>query len=54
MYIMTLSGQLGDLMGLGITPFIVRSYEYIPRMNIIWFVPAAAGFGICVLKVCYK
>ena len=48
---MSLAGSFGDLIGLALTPFIILEYEHIPRMNIIWFVPAAIGFCICVFKV---
>ena len=49
--VMVLSGQLGQVLGLGITPFIVTNYEYVPRMNIIWLILATLGSGICFLKV---
>ena len=49
--IMAVSGNLGQLVGLGLTPFMVSNHEYITRMNVTWFIVATFGFIICLSQV---
>ena len=43
--------MVAQVVALGLTPFMVPNYEYIPQMNITWFVVATLGLTICLLKV---
>ncbi|XP_040578384.1 solute carrier family 49 member A3 [Lepeophtheirus salmonis] len=46
-----MSNPLGIVLGQGLTPQIAPSPEKIPRMNILWFIPAAIGSIITIIKV---
>ena len=48
---MSLSTIIGEVVGLGLTPFMVPNYEYITRMNIIWFAVATLGLTVSLSKV---
>ena len=42
---------LGQIISLVSTPFLVPTPDYIPVMNIVWFIPAAIAMLICIWKV---
>ena len=48
-----MSSALGEIIALGLTPLMVPSPDYIALMNIVWFIPAALGFVLCIYKVKY-
>ena len=48
---MSMSSALGEIIALGLTPLMVPTPDYIALMNIVWFIPAALGFVLCMYKV---
>ena len=46
-----MSSALGEIIALGLTPLMVPTPDYIALMNIVWFIPAALGFVLCIYKV---
>ncbi len=46
-----MSNPMGIVLGSAITPLIVRSPEDVPIMNIVWFIPAALGSILAIVKV---
>ena len=48
---MSMSSALGEIIALGLTPLMVPTPDYIALMNIVWFIPAALGFVLCIYKV---
>ena len=51
--LMMMSPTFGQVIGIGLTPFLVPNYENITRLNVMWFIPALLGFILCLLKVMY-
>ena len=49
--LMTLSGVLGEISSLGLTPLLVDSAARVPYMNIMWFIPGLIGSIISVCQV---
>ena len=52
--LMSLSNTVGGIISLGLTPLMVPTPDYIPLMNIVWFIPAALGSILCICKVNYS
>jgi hypothetical protein len=48
-----MSSAVGEIIALGLTPLMVPTPDYIALMNIVWFIPAALGFVLCIYKVNY-
>ena len=48
---MSMSSAVGEIIALGLTPLMVPTPDYIALMNIVWFIPAALGFVLCIYKV---
>ena len=51
---MSMSSAVGEIIALGLTPLMVPTPDYIALMNIVWFIPAALGFVLCIYKVTYQ
>ena len=51
--LMTLCPAVGQITALVSTPFLVPTPDYIPVMNIVWFLPSAVALFICIWKVNY-
>ena len=48
--LMLMSTAAGGIAAFGITPLMVPTPDYIPIMNIVWFIPAALGLILCIYK----
>ena len=51
--VMAICPHVGILLGELSTPFLVPTPEYIPVMNIVWFIPAALALFLCICKVTF-
>lgn len=49
--IISISGPFGIVFGQGITPLFVATYEYVPIMILVWFVPIFAGAALAFCAV---
>ena len=49
--LMSMSSAVGEIIALALTPLMVPTPDYIALMNIVWFIPAALGFVLCIYKV---
>ena len=49
--LMTMFPHVGMILGEVSTPFLVPTPDYIPVMNIVWFIPAAAALLLCMCTV---